>query len=144
MKEWLRNHKPFLFILVTGVFPALLGLGTANSATDKKPATHDEKVEALKTKLSLAQSQLNTLNKNKSCDGDGDCDVLEVGWRHCGGPSDYIIVSQQNPNTKDIQKKIEEITQLEREIALAAPPLDCTSAPKFPQAVCEKQECRAR
>lgn len=144
MKEWLKRHKPFLFILVTGIFPALLGLGTANSATDQKPKTHDDKVEALKNQLSLAKSNLNTLNSKKTCDGDGDCEVLEVGWRHCGGPSDYIIISHQNPNVRSIQEKIEEVTRLEREISLADTPLTCTPVPKFPQAACINQECRAR
>lgn len=142
--EWIKNHKPLVFLVVTGLLPALIGLGTANSAAPAKKASHDDKVEELRTRLSLTKNELNTLNAKKSCDGDGDCEVVEMGWRHCGGPSEYMVISASNPNAKSIQGKIKEYTSLEREISLVDPPATCTEVPKLPQARCLKQECQAK
>ena len=106
--------------------------------------SHSEAVEELVAKRGHARSDIERMNEKKVCDGDGDCEVLEAGWRHCGGPNEYIIVSERSKDYKTIKAKIAELTRLERDIANAEPPDDCTPVPKLPEARCIAEKCAAK
>ena len=123
----------------------VLAMPTSNlhaQTSSAKKVPHDEKVEELKSKLGFVKSEIGSLNEKKACDGDGDCEVLEMGWRACGGPSAYLVASARSAKFKTIQAKIKEFTALEREIANSESGMDCTPTPKLPEAKCVKQECK--
>lgn len=115
----------------------------APQARAGKPLSHDKQMDELRQKMDQARMEMQSLNRNKDCDGDFECEILEYGWRNCGGPSDYLIISTRNANQKQIKAKITEFTRLEKEISSKEPNGDCTPLPKQPQVQCASQ-CKAK
>jgi hypothetical protein len=106
-------------------------------AAPKEP----QKPDAIKERKELAESMIQFLNKKLDCDGDGECDVLEMGSRLCGGPSKYLVVSNKNTNLKAIKQKIAEYSAAEKELNLTGVSGDCSPSPVLPQPRCVKNQC---
>lgn len=109
---------------------------------EKKPRDIQTRIETLKERLAAAEGEINGANQNKSCEGDSQCEALEMGARHCGGPSRYIVVSNANPKLKTIKAKINEYTRAETELNNIDAPLFCTDSPKLPSALCKQGKCQ--
>jgi hypothetical protein len=105
---------------------------------EPKPAV---KPDAVKERKDLAEASIGVMNKKLDCDGDGECDVLEMGSRLCGGPSRYLVISNNNTNLKTMKQKIEEFTTAEKELNLIGASGDCAPSPTLPQARCVKNQC---
>jgi hypothetical protein len=120
----------------------------AHAEKAKKPQsegkTHSEAIEELISKRRQVRGDIDQMNEKLNCDVDGDCDVIEAGWRPCGGPSAYIIVSAKNKKHKSIKTKIDELTRVERDLANAEGVADCTPVPTLPEARCIEEKCQPK
>jgi len=106
-----------------------------------QPPNHQQKIADTQTRLQMLEQNISTLNKTNTCDGDSECDVLEMGVRLCGGPSSYLIVSLMNPSLSTIKAKLIEVAAVQKELNSIDAPLSCTPAPSAPDVKCEKQVC---
>ncbi len=131
------------FVLFTPQIRADDSGGVAGSAAAKKTTSQQDKVDAVEARKTAIESEVSTLNKNRACAGDGECDVVEVGFRLCGGPSSYMVVSVSNPQLSKLKAKAAELAAVEKEMNLVNPPAECTVAPSAPEAACVKQVCQA-
>jgi hypothetical protein len=125
---------------------ALAGVGIVLFANQgfTQPPNNQQKIVDTNTRLQLLEQNITLLNKINTCDGDGECDVLEMGVRLCGGPSSYLIVSLKNPALSAIKAKLAEVEAVQKELNSIDAPLTCTPAPTAPDAKCEKQVCVER
>lgn len=146
-------NKPFLLLISCAGLAVVMTMTPARSefkpigddgggtAQDKKPATHSARVDAIKERMSKAEWTV-THSNDLACEFDGQCEALEMGDRHCGGPSRYLVVSNANPKYTEVKKAVEEFTRAEHELNIADPPLSCTDSPKLPSALCKSGKCR--
>ncbi len=120
-----------------------LSIASPAVAQAPKKKSKNEQAESVKTRKDLLEQTIMTLNKNKKCQVDGECEALEMGSRICGGPSQYLIVSLSNPQFSSVKAKVTEYTAVEKELNLVDPPNDCPPAPNQPDPKCskEKEEC---
>ena len=64
--------------------------------------------------LNEQKAKLQELTANKSCDTSAQCQVIAVGSRACGGPSQYAIYSNKNVNSDTVQTLASDITVAEK------------------------------
>lgn len=131
--------RPFFLLVLFAGLAIVLTWGTSHAKSEQK--SHDARTEEARTRKDVAESLIETLNKNKSCDGDSECEVLEMGDRSCGGPSKYLVVSVRNVNLPTIRQRITEFTAAQKELNLLETPGDCAPTPKLPAAHCVKNTC---
>jgi hypothetical protein len=108
---------------------------------EKKPKNIQDKIEAIRNRLEAAEQAIMNANKNKTCDGDGQCDIVEAGARNCGGPMQFIVVSEMNPKISEVKAKILEYTAVQKELNLVDPPTECPSVPHPVDGRCQKNLC---
>lgn len=71
--------------------------------------------ESLEDEISNLTKTIHGLNNDLSCVEDTDCEVLGLGSRPCGGPSDFLVVSTENENYDEIVMLTEELEQKARD-----------------------------
>jgi len=119
-----------------------IGDGGSAPSAKRKPTSIAERIDAIQTRMTEADIAMKSANANLACDGDSQCEVLEVGERHCGGPSGYLVVSTINPKLAEVKAKIAQYTRAEKEMNAANPPLTCTDVPKPPSTLCKAGKCQ--
>lgn len=112
-----------------------------DAPAEKKPKSIQDKIDMIRTRLDAADQAIMTANKQKDCDGDGQCEVVEAGARICGGPTTLIVVSAANPRISQVKAKILEYTAVQKEMNLVDPPTTCPPVPAPIRAACEKNQC---
>ena len=98
---------------------SLLTLAMASAAVSvataqKKPQKPG--VAELSLQRSRVVGEIDLLNKDKSCVGDGECETTDFGVSPCGGPEKYLVVSNANANLAKIKKLIEQYNALSEKI----------------------------
>lgn len=89
-------------------------------AVEKTPTTqvdnhHKEKIEAITAgSLNEKKSELQAFIANKECDTSNQCQVIAVGSRACGGPSQYAIYSNKAVDSDKVQTLAAKITVAEK------------------------------
>jgi hypothetical protein len=135
--------KPISIAAAVYLILAVTTLAFAEAPAPAKTGSQQDKVDAIVVRKEAIEQEVATLNKYKTCAGDGECEVLEMGFRLCGGPSSYLVASVSNPTYAKLKAKLQELIAVEKELNLVDPPADCTPAPKAPDGVCAKQICKA-
>ncbi len=91
------------------VLVAALVLGYQNCA--KKSFQSSSGSGSLEDEISNLTKLIHNLNDDLSCNQDVDCKVLGLGSRPCGGPEDFLIVSQANENYNELLSLTDELEQ---------------------------------
>jgi hypothetical protein len=160
VNKWNESTKPALILFACGLLAVFLTLSQARSefqsvlpddGSQPTPAVSknktnsksiNKKIEDAKAHLADLEGAIANANKMKDCDGDGQCEALEMGSRLCGGPSQYLVVSTANPRINEVRLKVNEFTKIEKELNLLDTNSGCTNAPNAPIPNCKKGQCR--
>lgn len=126
------------------IMVGILGIATNSSLAWSKGKSIADRTEAAQNKLQELEAKVNTMNSKKACDADSQCEVIEGGSRHCGGPSKLFVISTSNPkHYSQLKAKIAEYTKAEEELNRTDPPLSCTAVPVPLNAVCKEGQCQS-
>lgn len=85
------------------------GLKSASSQSDSDGKTSADEISS---RYSLIEQ---IAARDLSCNTDTDCATVALGNRACGGPKDYVVVSQNNADIEQIDALAIELEQKERE-----------------------------
>lgn len=97
---------------------------------------------AVKARIATINFEIETYNKELSCVGDGECEVLELGTGPCGGPSKYLVYSTANPQAATLKAKAQDYTLAEKQLrAVDFQMVSHCQAPPQPEARCVKNVC---
>lgn len=64
-------------------------------------------------RLKNQRAYLKFITKDKECDTTTQCQVLPVGSRACGGPSDYVIFSTKTADPEKVKELADKLTHAE-------------------------------
>lgn len=137
----MQKLEPLILLAAVAFLAIALSYHQAwsNPPADKPPRTHDDKVEAARTKLTGIERAISDLNTKRPCDADTQCEIVEGGARNCGGPSKFFVVSTSNPKTyAQLKTKIIEYTKAEETLNNLEYALGCTDVPAAADAICGK------
>lgn len=96
------------------ILTATLILGFQNcSGYQKQASTVLGSAKDLQEDISKLTVAMQDLNDDLSCVKDADCEAVAYGSRACGGPSGYMIVSNQSLRYNDIIILADELTEKE-------------------------------
>ena len=121
------NHRTFLRQARAGLIAAaFLGLGDMASAVDAAAAPAS----------ASAQARVDALIGDAGCDIQGQCHVVGIGARPCGGPESWLAWSTKATNPQALQDAVQAQVQARKDenqrSGLAS---DCMVRPE-PTAVC--------
>jgi hypothetical protein len=123
-----------------GILAIIVTMGQAWS----KGKSIADRTEAARQKLQTLEASVNDMNSKKACEVDSQCEVIEGGSRHCGGPSKIFVFSTANPkHYSQLKAKISEYTKAEEDLNKIDPPTSCTAVPEPVNAVCKEGQCRS-
>ena len=66
-------------------------------------------------KLTQMGAEIKDYAKNKACAG-GECRVMSMGSKACGGPTQFIVYSVGKVDEKVLTQKINDYTEYERQL----------------------------
>ena len=141
------NLQPLALLIAVGMLAITITISQAWSQSSaasagKKPKTAADRQDAASNKLQEIEHSFSAMNRKKACDLDSQCEVLEGGSRHCGGPSKLFVVSTADPKLySQLKAKIVEYTKAEEELNKIDPPMSCTSVPAPVNAICKEGQC---
>lgn len=119
------------------IFPdeKLTGLGNADAKVLKV------KYSELKSKM----NQINTIEVNNYCTSELDCMSMSYGQQLNGGPAGFIIMSKNDVNSKAIMTRINDFTDLDKNIQSTLKGFLQTSKHlEWPSLDCIQNECREK
>ncbi|MFY8352623.1 hypothetical protein AAEU29_18920 [Pseudoalteromonas sp. SSM20] len=91
--------------------------------------------------ISDAESKLNLLINDKSCNATFQCRVIAYGERACGGPSKFDIYSIKNTKQEEVEFIANEITQFEKAYNKSSQHLSTCEHNTSPQTLCINKVC---
>ena len=97
---------------------------------------------AIKARIGMINYEIESMNKNLACIGDGECEVLEMGNNPCGGPTKYLVYSRSNPQASGLKAKAQDFTLAEKQLrAVELQMVSSCNTPAQPDARCLKNVC---
>ena len=112
--KYLSLAVPFFFILTGCQSEQPITTAKNEVKTIKVSQASDIKIKPSLTNLDGKKTEFNALIKNKECDSTNQCQILPVGSRACGGPSQYVVYSNKHVDSKKAQALALQITNAEK------------------------------
>ena len=91
----------------------------------------------------LATAAYALSDTNLSCRTDSDCLTFSMGSRSCGGPSRFILVSQNNPHKNAIEELAQILTEKEKKMNKEHDLVSVCSVLIPPSVSCQGNKCVA-
>ncbi|MCG7537437.1 hypothetical protein [Pseudoalteromonas sp. OOF1S-7] len=85
----------------------------ADKVHKAEPIAHIDKDAITEAGLKNQRAYLKFMTKDKECDTTTQCQVLPVGSRACGGPSDYVIFSTKTADPNKVKELADQLTHAE-------------------------------
>lgn len=96
--------------------------------------------EASATHLPQLKLEMEQL-ANRGCSSNSDCESVPVGFKACGGPTSHFIYSSTSTDVERLEKVAHQITELERQDAIASGAMSDCSMRIAPTLACHQQVC---
>ncbi len=120
----------------TAICFLILGLASQAMA-DKKPNFN------LRKQILEVENKIVDLNRKQQCETDGDCLAVAYGFKSCGGPASYLIVSKQNPNLKKLTELTDKYRKMKEEEAKEYDLISTCDITAEPTPRCLEKRCQA-
>lgn len=115
---------------------------------EKLAGLGNKDVKNLKEKysaLSLKTKAINEIEVNDYCSSELDCMSMSYGQQLNGGPAGFIVMSKNDINSKALMARINEFTQMEKDIQTNLKGFIQSGKPKeWPILECYQNECREK
>jgi hypothetical protein len=86
--------------------------------------------------------QIQTLISDKSCTNIQDCAYKAYGYKHCGGPSSYLIYSKKTVSEAELLQKVDSYNSIIEKCVKDSKMSGTCDTPMVPNLSCDNGTCK--